>query len=143
MTLATPPDAHGQRLEDQPVFTPYTEKPQIKDRAASAEVMCRHRPKSLGRARQPRPAQLWVFIDVTETVRNAVLHESSGDEAIDRAALTAVRALEFTPARNRGKIVPVWVAVPIDFSYACEKRTLPVLVPISHEPPPARAGAAP
>ncbi len=48
--------------------------------------------------RQARPAQLWVFIDVEGRVRNAVLHESSGDEEIDRAALLAVRDLEFTPA---------------------------------------------
>ncbi len=136
LILMSPQVSQAQRLEDQPVFTPFTQKPEIKDREAAAHALCLHRPEVLNRLSQARPVQLWVFIDVDGTVRNAVLHESCGQEEIDRAALSAARDLEFIPARNRGRIVPVWVAVPIDFSNACETLTVPVVSRVKHEPPP-------
>lgn len=135
LVLLAPQGSQAQRLQDQPVFTPYTQKPAIRDRHAAARALCWHRPEVLNRLRQARPVQLWVFIDVEGIVRNAVVHESCGLEEIDRAALSAARDLEFIPALNKGRVVPVWVAVPIDFNNACKTLTVPVLSPVKHEPP--------
>ena len=58
---------------------------------------------------------LWVFIDEEGRVAEARVYESSGNEALDEAAMRAIRQGHFAPARNRGEVVPVWVALPVTF----------------------------
>ncbi len=44
-----------------------------------------------------------------------LLHESSGSELLDDAAITTVRTWRFQPATENGKPVRQWVNVPITF----------------------------
>jgi TonB family protein len=34
---------------------------------------------------------------------------------MDEAALDVARVMKFSPAKNRGRPVPVWVSIPITF----------------------------
>jgi protein TonB len=111
-----PPPSDASRLGDQPVFTPYTVKPEIKDRRRAVRIVERYYPKLLKEAGIGGTVNVWVFIDTEGRVKNAVVQASSGNKALDEAALKAAREFEFTPALNRDKRVPVWVAIPIVFS---------------------------
>ena len=44
-----------------------------------------------------------------------LLHQSSGSELLDDAAITTVRTWRFQPATENGKPVTQWVNVPITF----------------------------
>jgi TonB family protein len=58
---------------------------------------------------------VFFFIDETGQVGNAVLERSSGQAALDQAALEIARLYRFKPALNRDQVVPVWVAFPLTF----------------------------
>jgi len=45
-----------------------------------------------------------------------MINDSSGHLALDDAALRVADAIEFTPALNRDKLVPVWISLPITFT---------------------------
>jgi TonB family protein len=110
-----PPPSDASRIGDRPVFTPYTVKPEIKNRQRAAEVVLQHYPKILQDAGIGGTVYVWLFIDTEGRVQNAQVQESSGNVTLDEAALAAVQEFEFTPALNMDKRVPVWVAFPIVF----------------------------
>ena len=58
---------------------------------------------------------VWFFIDTEGRVVNTQINESSGYDAFDQAALKVADLMEFTPAYNRDKKVPVWVALDVTF----------------------------
>jgi protein TonB len=111
-----PPPSDASRLADQPVFTPYTVKPEIKNRREAVRIVERYYPKLLKDAGIGGQVMVWVFIDTGGVVKNAQVQKSSGNSSLDEAALKAAREFEFTPALNRDQRVPVWVAIPITFS---------------------------
>jgi len=111
-----PPPSDASRIGDQPVFTPYTVRPEIKDRREAQRIVERYYPKLLKDAGIGGKVNIWVFIDTNGVVKNAQVQQGSGNSALDDAALKAAREFEFTPALNRDKKVPVWVAIPITFS---------------------------
>ncbi len=111
-----PPPSDASRLGDQPVFTPYTVKPELKNRREAMRIVEGNYPKLLRDAGIGGTVNVWVFIDTRGNVKNAQVQKSSGNKALDEAALTSAREFEFTPALNRDKQVPVWVAIPITFS---------------------------
>jgi len=111
-----PPPNDTARLGDQPVFTLYTARPQYRSIEQARRIVERHYPKLLKDAGIGGTVMVWVFIDTNGRVQNVLVKESSGDGALDAAALAAVRELEFTPARKRDVVVPIWVVVPITFS---------------------------
>ena len=49
-------------------------------------------------------------------VRDTKIDESSGQTALDEAALRAADMFQFTPAVYRDQKVPVWISLPITFS---------------------------
>ncbi|MGD2215738.1 MAG: TonB family protein [Gemmatimonadales bacterium] len=110
-----PPPSDASRIGDRPVFTPYTVKPEIKDRARAVEIVMQHYPKILQDAGIGGTVYVWLFIDTDGRVQNAQVQESSGNVTLDEAALEAVYEFEFSPALNMDKRVPVWVAFPILF----------------------------
>ena len=59
--------------------------------------------------------QLLLLIDETGRVIQARVHESSGQAALDRAALAVAPMMRFSPAMNRDQRVKVWAQVPLDF----------------------------
>jgi protein TonB len=111
-----PPPSDASRIGDQPVFTPYTVRPEIKNRREAVRIVERYYPKLLKDAGIGGKVNVWVFIDTNGIVKNAQVQQGSGNSALDDAALRAAREFEFTPALNRDKKVPVWVAIPITFS---------------------------
>ncbi|UCC83851.1 MAG: TonB family protein [Gemmatimonadota bacterium] len=110
-----PPPSDVSRLGDRPVFTPYTVRPEIKDRRRAVQIVMAHYPKILQDAGIGGTVYVWLFIDTNGRVQNAQVQESSGNESLDAAAMEAVYEIEFTPALNMDKRVPVWVAFPILF----------------------------
>ena len=58
---------------------------------------------------------VWFFIDETGRVQRTLIHQSSGYDAFDEAALQVADQMEFTPAYNRDQRVKVWVSIPIKF----------------------------
>jgi protein TonB len=110
-----PPPSDASRLGDQPVFTPYTVKPEVKNRREALRIVERNYPKLLKDAGIGGTVVVWVFIDTNGIVKNAQVQKGSGNSALDDAALKSAQEFEFTPALNRDKRVPVWVQIPITF----------------------------
>jgi protein TonB len=59
--------------------------------------------------------QMWVYIDPTGAVANAIIKKTSGNLELDNAAMNIVRIMRFSPARNGNEAVDVWIEVPIKF----------------------------
>ena len=102
-------------LGAEPVFTPYTVPPAIKNRE---EVRY-----ELMKAQQPLMAEglggtvyVWFLIDEEGVVQRAQLVESSGNPSLDAAAMDVAEVIQFTPALNRDKPVSVWISYPITFT---------------------------
>lgn len=55
-------------------------------------------------------ARVWVLVGRDGRVRRARIQDSSGDQAVDRAALEGARAMEFEPAMRDGEPVAVWIS---------------------------------
>jgi protein TonB len=102
-------------LAREPRFTPFTQAPELVNRAEiKAFLQTRYQPIVSGRGIGGR-AVLWLLIGPTGDIRKAVLLRSSGHGSLDDAALEAVDRMEFRPAINKGKRVPVWVQLPVSF----------------------------
>lgn len=111
-----PADATEEDIAAAPVFTPYTVRPDIKNRTEVARAMEREYPPLLRDAGIGGTVTVWFFIDESGMVQNTIVNESSGHKALDDAALKVADVIEFTPALNRDKQVPVWISLPITFT---------------------------
>ncbi len=98
-----------------PTFTPFTERPELKDKEAVAKALESYYPPLLRDAGIGGTAQVWFYISETGKVEEVQLKETSGHKALDQAALKVAKSMAFTPARNKGKPVPVWVSIPLVF----------------------------
>ncbi len=103
-------------ISAEPVFTPYTVKPDYVNAAEVMRALRREYPPLLRDAGIGGTAIVWFFIDETGTVRNQFIQETSGHAALDDAALRVAPVFRFTPALNRDQPVPVWVQLPITFT---------------------------
>lgn len=56
-----------------------------------------------------------VLVTAAGTPGMVALHGSSGSDALDRAALNAIKAWRFVPARRGDEAVDAWVLVPVAF----------------------------
>jgi TonB family protein len=106
----------SEQIAESPTFTPFTVRPDITNRATIARAMEAEYPPLLRDAGIGGTANVWFFIDEAGTVQRVLLNQSSGDDALDEAALRVARQIEFTPALNRDKRVPVWISLPITFT---------------------------
>jgi len=102
-------------MEAGPTFTPYTVAPWLKNTQVVSRALQREYPTTLRSAGIGASVLIWLFIDATGKVQQTVLKTSSGFESVDAAAMRVAMLMEFTPALNRDRHVPVWVAVPVDF----------------------------
>jgi protein TonB len=102
-------------VEAGPAFTPYTVAPFLRNAAEVARALRREYPSSLRDAGIGAQVLLWLFIDQTGRVQRTVVKTSSGFETLDAAAARVAMIMEFSPALNRDRNVPVWVSVPVDF----------------------------
>ncbi|MBI4513897.1 MAG: energy transducer TonB [Gemmatimonadetes bacterium] len=117
-TAPSPEFSPEEELARQPVFLPY-EVPPTHGPGELDAALKRHFPP-VAKACNAPPFVVWTFVNAEGKVLNAQISRTSGDEEVDRAGLAAIREVHFTPARNRGKAVPVWIAVTLEFSPLCE-----------------------
>lgn len=102
-------------IGETPSFTPFTVAPQLKNRDEVGRALEREYPPLLRDAGVGGKIEVWVRISDHGNVENVQIHTSSGHPSLDEAALKVGRVMEFTPAMNRDKQVPVWVSIPITF----------------------------
>ena len=116
--LPPPPsiqETTGSDLAAAPTFTPYTVSPDVKNRDEVTQALKREYPILLKEAGLGGTVQVWFFIDEEGQVVRTQIHQGSGYEDLDRAALKVADIIQFTPALNRDKRVPVWISIPIMF----------------------------
>ena len=113
--LPPPPAvAQGSLAEPRP-FSPFTVRPEILNRAEVARAMEREYPPLLRDAGIGGTVSVHFYVDEEGVVRETRIQESSGYPVLDEAALDVADAFRFSPALNRDRRVPVWVAFPIRF----------------------------
>ncbi len=116
--LAGPPSGRrsAKDISAAPTFTPFTVKPDIRNRAEVARALQESYPPLLRDAGIGGTIDVWFFIDDEGVVQRTAVDKSSGHQALDQAALEVARVIRFTPAMNRDKRVPVWISLPITFT---------------------------
>jgi periplasmic protein TonB len=105
----------AENIEAAPVFTPYTVKPELKNREAVTRALTRNYPPLLRDAGIGGTVLTWILLDETGNVIKTQVKEGSGHDALDQAALKVADVMSFTPALNRDQKVKVWIALPIVF----------------------------
>ncbi|MGH7482848.1 MAG: energy transducer TonB [Longimicrobiales bacterium] len=113
--LPPPPSSSGGDLAAAPTFTPFTVRPELKNRSEVQQALQRHYPPLLKDAGIGGTVMVWFFIDESGRVQKTQVKVGSGHDGLDNAALAVADVMQFTPALNRDKKVPVWVALPIVF----------------------------
>ena len=113
--LPPPPEEAGTDISAAPTFTPFTVRPDVKNRSQVARALEREYPPLLRDAGIGGTVNVWIFIDEQGLVQRTQVQESSGHKALDDAAMKVAEVIEFTPALNRDKTVAVWIALPITF----------------------------
>ena len=124
----------------QPTFTPYEVEPEIRNVREVQQALQEEYPAVLRDAGIGGVVLVWFLIDEEGEVRNVVVNESSGHQALDAAAERVAHRFRFSPALNRDQPVPVWVQIPIRFQTA-EGEPAPQRVPLRSGE--ERTGAAP
>ncbi len=113
--LPPPPEEVATDISAAPTFTPYTVAPQIQNRDEVVREMTRQYPALLRDAGIGGTVRVYFFIDEDGKVQDTRIDQSSGQAALDQAALAVAGVYRFSPALNRDKKVPVWVSFPITF----------------------------
>ncbi len=101
---------------DTPTFTPFTVAPEVRNRAEVARALVQEYPTDLREAGVGGTVLVFFHLNDEGGVEGVRLHESSGHEALDEAALRVAEIFQFTPAMNRDQRVPVWIQIPITFT---------------------------
>jgi len=115
--LPPPPEAvTNTDLSAAPTFTPWTVQPDIRNRSEVERGLVREFPLLLWDAGIGGTVDVWFFIDEQGKVQNTVIEKTSGHTALDEAAMRVADIIQFTPALNRDKRVPVWISLPITFT---------------------------
>ena len=122
VTLVPPPETPPTPglapadIEAAPTFTPFTVRPELTNSRAVGDAMEEAYPPLLRDAGIGGTVDVWFLIDEEGHVVRTQVDKSSGHKALDDAALTVANMIEFGPAFNRDKPVPVWISLPITFS---------------------------
>ncbi len=115
--LPPPPEAVTTTdLSAAPTFTPWTVKPDIRNRSEVERALVREYPPLLRDAGIGGTVDIWFFIDEEGKVVRTQVDKSSGHTALDEAAMQVADIIQFSPALNREKRVPVWISLPITFT---------------------------
>ena len=110
-----PTDDGGVDLLANPVFTPMTVHPEIRNRRKVQAALMREYPPLLRNAGIGGTVIVWFFISEEGQVLDRRVARSSGHVPLDEAALQVADVFEFSPALNRENIVQVWIQLPIAF----------------------------
>lgn len=99
----------------RPTFIPYDVPPKLENPGEIQRLLERGYPSQLRDAGIEGTVILWIFVDEQGTVQKTEVKASSGYELMDEAALSTAEKMLFSPAMNRDKPTPVWLAQPITF----------------------------
>ncbi len=110
-----PTDDGGVDLLANPVFTPMTVHPEIRNRREVQAALMREYPPLLRTAGIGGTVIVWFFISEEGQVLDRRVARSSGHVPLDEAALQVADVFRFSPALNRENIVQVWIQLPIAF----------------------------
>ena len=114
--LPPPPTNVGEAyLSANPVFTPMSVRPEIRNRAEIQQALMTQYPAMLRNAGIGGTVEVWFFISEEGRVLNSRVSKSSGHAQLDEAALKVADVVLFTPALNRDQRVQVWIQLPITF----------------------------
>jgi len=114
--LPPPPTNDGAvDLAANPVFTPMTVRPEIRNRAEVQAALMREYPVILRDAGIGGTVVVWFFISEEGRVLDRRVSESSGHVPLDEASLQVADVFRFTPALNREQSVQGWIQLPITF----------------------------
>ena len=102
-------------IGEVPSFTPFTVAPILQNRADVGRALEREYPQLLRDAGVGGSCEVWIRISEAGIVQDVQVNQSSGHPALDNAAMRVGQTMEFSPAMNRDKQVPVWVSIPITF----------------------------
>jgi protein TonB len=102
-------------IGETPSFTPFTVAPNLRNRDEVGRALEREYPALLRDAGVGGRVLVWIRLDDQGNVELTQVNQSSGQPSLDEAALRVARVMEFSPAMNRDKQVPVWVSIPIQF----------------------------
>jgi protein TonB len=111
-----PPRAVAETREAAQAFTPHTLSPRITNSSEVSRILEREYPPLLRDAGVTGTVILRVYLDIEGVPRDFEVYESSGNNALDRAALQVVPRMRFSPAQNRDQVVAVWIAIPVTFT---------------------------
>jgi len=100
---------------DDPSQTFYTTPPIIQNVEAVRAALEEEHPPQLQELGIGGTVDVWFHIDETGQLTHTRINESSGNEALDIAALRVATQIEFSPALNEVTPIPVWVSFPITF----------------------------
>ena len=101
--------------DGEPHFTPYSKKPEVRNREVVQDLLVRNYPPLLRDAGVGGTVLAWLLIDDDGNVIRTKLSKSSGHEALDAAGLKVIEQIKFTPAEHNGVPVNVWIQMPIAF----------------------------
>jgi len=102
-------------MQDEPTATPISLAPEIADRRAALAAIERAYPPALKEAGIGGGVQVWMLITNRGNVARALIARSSGNAALDSAAVMAARTFQFRPAEYNGEKVCAWFRFPILF----------------------------
>jgi protein TonB len=102
-------------IGETPSFTPFTVAPTLRNRDEVGRALEREYPALLRDAGVGGRTIVWIRLDDQGEVQDVQVNTTSGQPSLDDAALRVARVMEFSPAMNRDKVVPVWVSIPIQF----------------------------
>lgn len=110
-----PPPPKTGSPEDRPSFIPYDVPPKLKNPGEIQKLLQRLYPSQLREAGIEGTVVLWIYIDENGGVQKTQVQKTSGYDAMDKAAMGTADKMKFSPAKNRDKKTPVWVAQAITF----------------------------
>jgi TonB family protein len=96
-------------------FEVLKELPNLLNRTEVQRALERSYPALLRDAGIGGTAVMWMLLDENGRVVDTQIKESSGQAALDKAALEVAPLMRFSPAKNRDQRVKVWVVVPLKF----------------------------
>lgn len=114
-TSVGPPPVPEAKKSDRPTFIPFDVPPVLLNRREVAELLKQLYPPRLREVGVDARVMLWIFISEVGEVREVRVSEPSGWDEVDEAARLVAREMEFSPAKNRDAVTPVWLSIPISF----------------------------
>ena len=90
--------------------------PQMLNKAQVQHALVANYPRILRDSGIGGRVMLWLLIDENGRVVDTEVKESSGHDALDKAAMKVGEVIRFSPGMNRENRVKVWVALPVVFT---------------------------